>query len=680
MVGRGGVICAVVVSCWACSDSEAPRNPVPVLDSVSPTPALSVPAQIVSLTGSGFVRGSIVRVNDSDRVTTFFSDTRLDATLVDSDVAKLAVVRFTVFSPPPGGGESGLKPVQVWFGRPIVTSVTPTRGVAGSDSLVLEITGNVFYARDTYVLWDGTRTFGVQSLTFTSMRVVLPSEVLRIAGSHTLAVTNSGGEKSTPVTVTLENPTPVISALAPSVTTTGLDSLAVIIKGTGFTVQSVVTANGATRPATLVSRDTLRVHLSDSDFDTEGSLVLAVTNPAPGGGRSSDFSITVAQAPPRIARVTPSILTVGAGTVTLSVVGRGFSPLSTVKLNGQPRATTFVTDRSLTVLVPGSDVETSRDIALTVVDPTRGGTSLPFLVIVTPPPGFLSAATYDAFMRDIAYDSTRNVIYASTWVPGDTTRGALTAIDPMTASAVWELPVQSEAGRLAVSDDGQFLYTLTNHDSLLVRVNLATRAIDLRVGIRPASLGNPGGPRLAVLPGSPHSVVVDNPLAIYDDGVRRPDVLPGTIWGFAAPGVAIGSAEGLMRLRVTPGGLVFDGNFTIPAALPTPTFCGTGEALVVDQNRIYNSCGVVFDTDSLRAIAVAPTAGVVGGDTKNHRVHFFVNLVLTTYRTDTFERISSLKVPQSNGGEFKIIRWGRDGLAFRRPSGLLVVRATMVAP
>jgi hypothetical protein len=82
-------------------------NPVPALTSLAP--AVAAPGGngfVMTVTGSNFLPGSIVRWNGSDRVTTFIGSSQLQATIAASDIAMAGVIAVTVFTPAPGGGTS----------------------------------------------------------------------------------------------------------------------------------------------------------------------------------------------------------------------------------------------------------------------------------------------------------------------------------------------------------------------------------------------------------------------------------------------------------------------------------------------------------------------------------------------------------------------------------------------
>ncbi|MCI0400489.1 MAG: IPT/TIG domain-containing protein, partial [Gammaproteobacteria bacterium] len=75
----------------------------------------------LTVNGSNFINGSVVRWNGADRTTTFVSATQLTATIPASDIATAGTAAVTVFTPLPGGGASYpqsffvLQPGQAFF-------------------------------------------------------------------------------------------------------------------------------------------------------------------------------------------------------------------------------------------------------------------------------------------------------------------------------------------------------------------------------------------------------------------------------------------------------------------------------------------------------------------------------------------------------------------------------------
>ena len=89
-----------------CATSPTP-NPVPAITTISPTFATAGGAQFtLTVNGSNFVPGSVVRWNGNKRPTTYVSATQLTATSAASLIAASGSATVTVFNPAPGGGTS----------------------------------------------------------------------------------------------------------------------------------------------------------------------------------------------------------------------------------------------------------------------------------------------------------------------------------------------------------------------------------------------------------------------------------------------------------------------------------------------------------------------------------------------------------------------------------------------
>jgi hypothetical protein len=82
----------------------------------------------------------------------------------------------------------------------------------------------------------------------------------------------------------------------------------------------------------------------------------------------------------------PSAVAPGGAQFTLTVNGTGFLSTSTVDFNGTALATTYVSGKKLTAVVPATDIATATTALITVVNPTPGGGSsnVVYLPVSTP--------------------------------------------------------------------------------------------------------------------------------------------------------------------------------------------------------------------------------------------------------------------------------------------------------
>ena len=132
---------------------------------------------------------------------------------------------------------------------------------------------------------------------------------------------------------------------------------------------------------------------------------------------------------------------------------------------------------------------------LLVLRPTTAGDAAAF-----------SIRTMDLKAYDLIYNPHDGFLYVA--VPGGVLeRGnTVTIIDPATASFVASIPVGSDPQTLALSDDGSTLYVGLRGASVVKRINIATRSVDLDI---PMPTDAPYGPvfasDLSVMPGHPHT-------------------------------------------------------------------------------------------------------------------------------------------------------------------------------
>ncbi len=114
--------------------SAAP-NPVPTVSGLSPNTIGSGSAGfLMTVTGTNFVAGSVVRWNGVDLATSFSSPTSLTATVPSLNVASAGAANVLVFNPSPGGGAAVTPQVfTITAGATKLAFTTqPGAGVAGS--------------------------------------------------------------------------------------------------------------------------------------------------------------------------------------------------------------------------------------------------------------------------------------------------------------------------------------------------------------------------------------------------------------------------------------------------------------------------------------------------------------------------------------------------------------------
>lgn len=311
--------------------------------------------------------------------------------------------------------------------------------------------------------------------------------------------------------------------------------------------------------------------------------------------------------------------------------------------------------------------------------------------------------------NDLIYDKISKKLYAST--PGNP--GSVTVIDPETATIGPSVEVGNQPNKLAVSENGQFLYVSLDGESAVRRVNLPLLIVELKFPLGPGTSPFPEacGPLVAedieVLPGRASSVAVSirngcsshETVAIYDDGIRRPTSTPGWTSGVLPPinliefsqsaSILYGqniesSSRQFITMAVTAQGVSVTDSSSVDLSGLWPgdmKFAG---------GRIYYNSGHVLDPVSKSTIGRfqgTPFGSdtLMTPDAVSGRVFFFPGFALGS-KLQAYDMTSLLQTGETlvenfnpNDSPRRLIRWGRNGLAFRTSGGeVFLVRTSLV--
>ena len=159
------------------------------------------PAFTLTITGTNFVAGSVVRWNGADRATTYVSPTQLTAAIAPTDVALAGTAAVTVFTPAPGGGTSNTQTFTILNPMPTITSLSPPSATVGGSQFTLTVTGTNF-VRTSVVRWNGADR-ATTYVSATQLTAVIPATDLVTAGTARVTVFNPppGGGTSNAVSL-----------------------------------------------------------------------------------------------------------------------------------------------------------------------------------------------------------------------------------------------------------------------------------------------------------------------------------------------------------------------------------------------------------------------------------------------------------------------------------------------
>jgi uncharacterized protein (TIGR03437 family) len=223
---------------------------------------------------------------------------------------------------------------------------------------------------------------------------------------------------------------------------------------------------------------------------------------------------------------------------------------------------------------------------------------------------------------DLAYDSGSHRLYASIGPNGGASANSILIVDPSGGQIVDSIKTQGIPGRIAVSDDGHYLYiavvtTPPLPSQSLERIDLRTRNVDFVIPVKDIlpeffdPLGTMLISDLQALPGQPASVAVAAttgtssrdpfPLAILDGKVRRPVLGPATkLLGEGPPGQLWTDQRGILT---GPDGA--RAGLLYPRLVDINSFFGVISA----GDRLVASNGLVFSADGSELIGQMPVLG-----------------------------------------------------------------------
>ncbi|MDE3090345.1 MAG: Ig-like domain repeat protein [Chloroflexota bacterium] len=279
------------------------NNPLPTLASISPMSATAGGVTFtLTVTGTNFVNGAVVKWNGSDRATTFVSSTNLTATVQAAQIITSGTAYVTVFNPTPGGGVSN--PQGFWTtnsGATVTTSNTgsstsptgtATASTGGVNGVTASATGSgtvsvahynsnpggtpTFNSAGAYVDVNLASGSSFASLTIVNCNLNGGNVVYWWNGSAWVAASDQSYNSTTHcVTITVtSSTTPSLSDLTGSYFGAGVDT-------TAPTVAANATAGGSAYTFNTWTKQNVQVTSNAAD-DVGGSGVKQVTYSATG--------------------------------------------------------------------------------------------------------------------------------------------------------------------------------------------------------------------------------------------------------------------------------------------------------------------------------------------------------------------------------------------------------------
>jgi hypothetical protein len=486
------------------------------------------------------------------------------------------------------------------------------------------------------------------------------------------------------------NPIPSLAngSLNPGSATAGGAAFTLTVTGSNFVSSSTVQWKGSARTTTFVSSTSLQAAVTAADIATAGTATVTVMTPAPGGGTSSPLTFTIGNPVPAATSLNPSTVLSGGAAFTLTVTGTNFISPSAIQWNGIPRTTTFVSSTSLQAAITAADIATAGTATVTVMTPAPGGGTSSGLSFTIVP---FIATTVNQAAQDIVFDPVNNVIYLSVLGNAAANGNTISVLNPATGAITSSVPAGSNPDVLAISDNSQYLYAGIDGSSSVQRFTLPGVAKDI---IYSLGSNTTFGPYFAldlqVAPGTPHttavtlgntgvSPVAEGGITIFDDATARPTTAPGfggtgnlfdsLQWGPNASALYAADNEdtafAFYSLTVNSSGVTLNGTFK-------NTFSNFGNRIHFDAgtNLIYADDGHVVNPATGAPVGNFSVSGLMVPDATLNKAFFAVgpfnlsSVTIESFDLTNFTRLGSITIPNVTGTPLRLIRWGKNGLAF----------------
>jgi hypothetical protein len=191
--------------------------PGPPITSLLPDSAdAGDPGFLLSVYGSDFVDGAVVRWGGSARPTEYISSSELQATIDGSDLAAGKIVQITVRNP--DGGVSNALPFRIDNPLPSLTSMSTTQVTGGGAAFSLTVLGSNFVP-NSVVRWNGSDRVTTY-VSATELQAAITAADIATGGEAQITVFNPSPEGGVSGAVALRVSSFTLSASTASITVT----------------------------------------------------------------------------------------------------------------------------------------------------------------------------------------------------------------------------------------------------------------------------------------------------------------------------------------------------------------------------------------------------------------------------------------------------------------------------
>lgn len=320
---------------------------------------------------------------------------------------------------------------------------------------------------------------------------------------------------------------------------------------------------------------------------------------------------------------------------------------------------------------------------------------LPFLFMMSSFVAFsqLQVHTVNLTTNDLVYDSVTNKIYVSIPSANGSNGNSIGVINPNTYLLENTIFIGSEPTVLAISDNGQYIYSGFSGTSTVRRFDVATQTSGLQFSLgSDSSTGSYYVEDIEVMPGQPTTIAVSRKnngfsprhegVAIYDNNVMRPTTTPDHTGSnrieFTGSNSLIGynnetTEFGIRRLAVNNSGVT-------NVSVTSNVLSNFGLDFIYKDNYMYAFDGKVVDITTAPYVSgqFSNVSGPVVYDTYYNKVcfasfDFSGNITFKRFNPTTYLLFDSLPISQAFGAVETIITCGNGCYAFNTSDNKVVI-------
>ncbi len=305
----------------------------------------------------------------------------------------------------------------------------------------------------------------------------------------------------------------------------------------------------------------------------------------------------------------------------------------------------------------------------------------------------LQVNTLNLTTNDLVYDSVTNKIYASIPSANGSNGNSIGVINPNTYLLENTIFIGSEPTILAISDNGQYIYSGFSGSSTVRRFDVTSQTAGLQFSLgSDSSTGSYYAEDIEVMPSQPTTIAISRKnngfsprhegVVIYDNNVMRPTTTPDHTGSnrieFTSQNSLIGynnetTEFGIRRLSVNNSGV---SNVSVTQNVLSNFYLD----FIYKDNYMYSFDGKVVDVTTAPFVIgqFSNATGPVVYDSYYNRVcfasyDFSGNITFKRFNPNTFLLYDSLPISQAFGSVKNIITCGNGCYAFNTTDNKVII-------